>query len=99
MEVTLRINEIEISMEITTGICGLKRRSVAKSNRSRGLVVISGTRETRVFPSPARFNKFLRYFNSSRLFILSGRLPRDLSQEKVYFRALLPGFREILSVA
>lgn len=87
MEVTLRINEIEISMEITTGICGLKRGSVAKSNRSRGLAVISGTRGTRVFPSPARFNKFLiYYFNSSRLFILSGRLPRDLSQEKVYFR-------------
>lgn len=34
VEVTLRINEIEISMEITVGICGLKRRAVAKSNRS-----------------------------------------------------------------
>lgn len=41
VEVTLRINEIEISMEITVGICGLKRRAVAKSNRSRGLVISS----------------------------------------------------------
>lgn len=37
MEVTLRINEIEISMEITVGICGFKRggRQVKRKSGTR----------------------------------------------------------------
>jgi len=40
-EVTLRINEIEISMEITADTCGLKR-TVTKSNSSDDLSITSG---------------------------------------------------------
>jgi len=39
-EVTLRINEIEISMEITADTCGLKR-TVTKSNSSDDLSITS----------------------------------------------------------
>lgn len=39
-EVTLRINEIEISMEITVDTCGLKR-TVTKSNSGDDLSIMS----------------------------------------------------------